>query len=388
MNAPADTDSTSAGGSPGPDRPEDSGPRVNRDEARDLSRIRRSRTDRKIAGVAAGVARHFDIDPVLVRVAFVVLVFFGGGGVLAYAAGWLFIPEEETEDATVRLDDRSRTVVLVAAAGLCALSLVGDSFGGWDFPWPLAVVGIVVVAVLAAKGKLPAPPPPPAAPGAFHDSAATYAGYRPGPPPPTPRKRRGPLLFFFTAALAAVLVGVLGTIDLAGADVPLAAYPATVLATSGVMLLVGAFYGRAGGLILVGLVAAAATAAATVVDDVSAGRVNATPASAAALDPGYDLGMGEIRVDLGEIEDLEALDGRTLDLDLRFGRIHVIVPEDGLDVVVDADIEGAGEARVFDDRSDGSLEAAHDGGPDVPELTINADLLFGEIDVHTEEVAA
>ncbi|UMG93362.1 hypothetical protein [Nocardioides sp. TF02-7] len=57
-------------------------------------------------------------------------------------------------------------------------------------------------------------------------------------------------------------------------------------------------------------------------------------------------------------------------------------------MVVDADIEGAGEARVFDARTDGSTEGAHDGGPDAPELTINADLLFGEIYVHTEEVAA
>ncbi|UMG93361.1 PspC domain-containing protein [Nocardioides sp. TF02-7] len=198
MNAPADTEptgpgsSSSAGGPGGPDRPDEPGPRVTRDEVRDLGRIRRSRTDRKLAGVAAGVARHFDIDPLIVRVAFVVLVFFGGGGVLAYAAGWLFIPEEETEDANVRLDDRSRTVVLVAAAGLCALSLVGDSFGGWDFPWPLAVVGIVVVAVLAAKGKLPAPPPS-AAPGAPQGpGGATYAGYEPGPPPPAPARAPRP----------------------------------------------------------------------------------------------------------------------------------------------------------------------------------------------------
>ena len=74
--------------------PEPGGPRVTRDEAKDLGRIRRSLHDRKIAGVAGGVARHFDVDPLLVRVAFVLLAIFGGGGLLAYAAGWLLIPDE------------------------------------------------------------------------------------------------------------------------------------------------------------------------------------------------------------------------------------------------------------------------------------------------------
>ena len=46
----------------------------------------------------------------------------------------------------------------------------------------------------------------------------------------------------------------LGIVDLAGAGVADAAYPALAVAITGVMLLVGAFFGRAGGLILVGLV--------------------------------------------------------------------------------------------------------------------------------------
>ncbi len=47
----------------------------------------------------------------------------------------------------------------------------------------------------------------------------------------------------------------LGIADLAGAPVADAAYPALALATIGAMLVVGAFYGRAGGLILLGLIA-------------------------------------------------------------------------------------------------------------------------------------
>jgi phage shock protein C len=48
---------------------------------------------RMLAGVAAGIARYFGVDVILVRIIFAVLI-FGGGAVPAYLAGWLLIPEE------------------------------------------------------------------------------------------------------------------------------------------------------------------------------------------------------------------------------------------------------------------------------------------------------
>src|SRR4051812_33615011 len=47
-------------------------------------RLRRSASDRMVGGVAGGLGRYFDIDPGLFRIAFVVLVFAGGAGILAY----------------------------------------------------------------------------------------------------------------------------------------------------------------------------------------------------------------------------------------------------------------------------------------------------------------
>src|SRR3954447_93449 len=101
----------------------DSGPRVTRDEVRDLARIRRTvGPDRKLAGVAGGLARHLDIDPVLLRVAFVVLVFFGGSGVLLYVACWLRVPEDAKPQAAVHLDDRNRTFALIGVGALALLA--------------------------------------------------------------------------------------------------------------------------------------------------------------------------------------------------------------------------------------------------------------------------
>jgi phage shock protein C len=55
-------------------------------------RLMRSSSDKKIAGVCAGLAEYFDMDPTLVRVAWLLLVLFGGTGVLAYAIFWIVVP--------------------------------------------------------------------------------------------------------------------------------------------------------------------------------------------------------------------------------------------------------------------------------------------------------
>jgi len=380
-----------------PPEPPTSGPRVTRDEAKDLGRIRRSLTDRKIAGVAGGVARHFDIDPLLVRVAFVLLAIFGGGGILAYAAGWLLIPDEGSDEGVIRVDHRTRTVLLAVVGVISAMSLLGDSLGGWDFPWPLALVGLVIAAIAAASRPKPHPGPlpsqgwiPPGTPGAVPGAQAgpgpTYPVYRPGPQRPADARRRGPLLFWFTMALALVGVAFVTTVDLAGWDAPASAYPAAVLAACGVMLLVGAFYGRAGGLIFVGLVAALATLAAMAIQDISAGQIKAHPTTAAGVDSEYSVGAGEIILDLSDLDrtELEKLDGRTIEADVRFGHILVQVPE-GIDVDVDSTIEGGGESVLFGDRTDGSAEASHDAADRDPDLNLDLKVFFGQIEVETKE---
>src|SRR4051794_5614036 len=111
----------------GPAAGPDTGPRVDRDQVRDLGRLRRSRTDRKVAGVAGGLARHLDVDPLILRVAFVVLVFFGGAGLIVYGACWLLVPEDGDEKAPFNLDERTRAVALMIVGAVAALALIGDS---------------------------------------------------------------------------------------------------------------------------------------------------------------------------------------------------------------------------------------------------------------------
>lgn len=58
------------------------------------NRLYRSRFDKVIAGVAGGLAKHFNMDPTLVRVLFVVLAFAGAGGILIYIILWIAVPED------------------------------------------------------------------------------------------------------------------------------------------------------------------------------------------------------------------------------------------------------------------------------------------------------
>ncbi len=60
-------------------------------------RLHRVARGRMLGGVATGVADYFDVDPTIVRIAFVGLAFLGGLAVPLYLAGWLLIPDEDTD---------------------------------------------------------------------------------------------------------------------------------------------------------------------------------------------------------------------------------------------------------------------------------------------------
>jgi phage shock protein PspC (stress-responsive transcriptional regulator) len=63
----------------------------------DEQRLHRGGRGRMLAGVAVGLADYFDVDPTIVRVGFVALAFLGGLAVPLYLAGWLLIPDEDSD---------------------------------------------------------------------------------------------------------------------------------------------------------------------------------------------------------------------------------------------------------------------------------------------------
>jgi len=110
--------------------------------------VRRSVTDRKVSGLSAGLARAWDVDPMLVRVGFAVLALSGGIGLVLYAAGWLMLPAEDKDQSQLeewipQTRTWSREVkigVVVAACIIGALAL------SWLVPFSFSAA-LVVAAV-------------------------------------------------------------------------------------------------------------------------------------------------------------------------------------------------------------------------------------------------
>jgi phage shock protein PspC (stress-responsive transcriptional regulator) len=57
--------------------------------------LTRSTTDKKISGVAGGLADYLEVDPLLVRIGFAVSTLFTGAGLVAYAVMWALVPSDD-----------------------------------------------------------------------------------------------------------------------------------------------------------------------------------------------------------------------------------------------------------------------------------------------------
>jgi phage shock protein PspC (stress-responsive transcriptional regulator) len=143
------------------------------------TRPRRPRRGRKIAGVAAGIANRYRIDPVLVRVGLVVAAIWGGSGVFVYLLGWLFLPEQDDEvspiEALLGKGRSSTSSAFTVLLGIISVPVVGwffsGSFTGEFSSWmSMLVLGGLLFLLHQSRGHLtpvvstPPPTPQPAAP--------------------------------------------------------------------------------------------------------------------------------------------------------------------------------------------------------------------------------
>ena len=67
-----------------------------KEETKEIKRVYRSKKNKMLAGVCGGIAEYFEIDPVLVRLLFVLLLFMGFVGIIVYLVAWLIIPEAQS----------------------------------------------------------------------------------------------------------------------------------------------------------------------------------------------------------------------------------------------------------------------------------------------------
>src|SRR5215218_6661147 len=89
-------------------------------------RLTRSTSDSVIGGVAGGLGRHLNVDPLAVRITFVILAFAGGLGILAYLACLVFMPVDDPAAPPLKWG-----VARTVGAGLLALAAVAILVPNW-----------------------------------------------------------------------------------------------------------------------------------------------------------------------------------------------------------------------------------------------------------------
>jgi phage shock protein PspC (stress-responsive transcriptional regulator) len=143
-----------------------------------------------LGGVAAGIADHFGIDALLVRLGFVVAAFFGGIGVIAYLVAWIVLPSATPGAPPAPRDNRQLLGFGLVALGLATIpSGLGFAWRLDGAFWPLALITLGG-AVLWLRTRddhddrddQPPPAPPPATPASSPTPTSSFAA-EPGPAP-------------------------------------------------------------------------------------------------------------------------------------------------------------------------------------------------------------
>ncbi|MDG4804749.1 PspC domain-containing protein [Micromonospora sp. WMMD980] len=269
------------------------------------------------------------------------------------------------------------TVAMPGVAGSA-----GDT-AGWPAsgPTPVWAAAPTTGAPVGEPAAVPPPTPvgAPLPPGGYRPPFAPHGPYAGPPPtpaparPPRPPKRpkeRSPLgaITFSLIFLALGLVAMLDLLDVF--PVGAAGYFAAALATIGLGLLVGTWFGRARWLIALGLVTAAALGVATVAESYDRvrgidGNVTWAPTDRRDLADRYENNFGDAVLDLRGL-DFDKQDIQVT-VDVNLGNATVVVPPN-VDVTTVADVN-AGEASVFGRRT-GGLNGRHwestDAGADGP----------------------
>lgn len=327
-----------------------------------VRRLERIDDGKWIAGVATGLGEYFSVPAWLVRLIFIFLLAPAGLGILVYLVLAVIMPHESEDESPAQrwftgLDNPEQTLgiglAVVAALGLLASTTNLD--GGAIFALILLGVGIVVY----QHGSLGGPASGTAATGAEPEGSpetehAAGDGRPPRPPreprqreprePKPPKAPRAPRpksnLGAYTFALMLIVLGLLGSADIAGILHPRAFhYVAVALSVIGLGLVVGAWRGRSRGLILLGLAVLPVLSVTWVTGNVDkivdewerladSGSIHQDEYLRVEGVTGtehLDFGVGEVTVDLTEAEFAEH---SALAISMDVGKITVIVPPD------------------------------------------------------------
>ena len=320
-------------------------------------RLTRSSSDRMIGGVAGGLGRYFDVDPLLFRIGFVVLTFAGGFGLVAYLIGLVAIP------ADGEFKPQRWGLLRTVGVGLLACAAVATVTPHWF--WGPGVPGLVALGVVV------------------------YLLVRVVRDEGGSRIARSAARIALAIALTALAAGGFAAAA-AGSALGGGIFIAGAIIALGVALVGGAFRGGARWLIVPAFVLALPLGVVSAADlklDGDWGDRTFRPIESGAVAHGYKMGVGHMQIDL---RGTPLPPGRTdMPVKLGAGQLEIAVPSD---VCVTYDVQvGAGHVITLDGIDDGGLDLDVQGAASAPsgarELHVKADLGVGEVSVGPRFVA-
>jgi phage shock protein C len=125
-----------------------------------MNRLYKSEKDKVFEGVCGGIGEYLNVDPVIIRLMWVVLVIFGGTGIVAYLIAMLIIPRQpasgseevqaEPDVAPETYSNRFWGLIMIVAGILLLFGIVGPIAGLFagiamamgHVLWPLLVIGL------------------------------------------------------------------------------------------------------------------------------------------------------------------------------------------------------------------------------------------------------
>jgi len=131
-------------------------------------KLYRSRTDSKIAGVCGGLGEYFDIDPTIIRIVAVLLIFADGIGLLAYIIAWIAMPQRPLATTEVHIqkpeseqgkEKNSSVSLLIPGIILIALGIffLFENFYWWfdfgSFFWPVLLIAIGIFLIIGRRNS-------------------------------------------------------------------------------------------------------------------------------------------------------------------------------------------------------------------------------------------
>jgi phage shock protein PspC (stress-responsive transcriptional regulator) len=394
---------------------------LNGDVPENLPVISRPRGGAMVGGVCAGLAQRWRVDPNLLRIAIVVLAFFGGLGVAAYGAGLLLMPREGQAEMPVRRYlpfTRSWSTPTVVAATIGALVvIVGLTSSGGIGLGPVLVIFAVWFFGFRNHGATrPTPPPEPTpferaadawrvrmaeqqTPGyedvalpapseqrwtqPYTDPVSDLVVRDNEPPAVLAARRRRWQPWGLAIALVGVGIFVVVMLGLAGLPATPLAYASAVLAALGLTLLLTARSGRPPLLlpatIIAGLVAASMMGSASAIRLADVGDYHRVVTTGSELSD-VTVTAGDVALDLSKL-DLTA--DRHLTIKVNAGSVDLTLPAEVTSEVTwkvgmgSFDTEGVSRDG-FDLSGVNSYPATI---PGAPPLKVTVDVDLGEVAV-------